>query len=362
MPGVRFTPEQKVEIATLLADAGVHQIEAGFAAVSEDERRAIREVVSVAGDTDVLSLARAKKEDIDAAISCDVDMVLVFMATSRLHMEKKLNLSESEVIDAVASSVEHAKAHGVRVALSTEDSTRSDPNMLRRVYARATECGADRLGITDTVGCGMPDRISELVRLVREISDKQISVHLHNDFGLALANAISAVDAGARAVATTVCGFGERAGNVPLEQFAMAMKHLCGIDLGIKTELLTPMARKVSEFAGVEMSPIQPWVGKNSFAHESGIHVAAVLADPRTYEFLPPEIVGNERRIVMGKHSGRAVIDTKLRERNIEFQRENLDAIFSRVKNLGERKGMITDEEFWGIVSDVLTEHSLSKR
>lgn len=354
MPGVRFTAEQKVEIAAMLIDAGVPQIEAGFAAVSDDERRAIKMVSSQKSGAEILSLARARNEDIDAAVACDVDMVLIFIATSDLHMKKKLRMTEDQVIKAISTTVEYAKDRGLKVGLSTEDTTRSARQILRKAYSAASDAGADRIGITDTLGCATPDSISDLVGFVRSFSKAPVSVHLHNDFGLALANAIRAVDAGAEAVSTTVCGFGERAGNVPLEQFAMAMKHLYGKDLGIRTERLTAIARKVSEAAHVSMSPTQPWVGDNAFAHESGIHVAAVLSDPSTYEFLPPEIVGNSRRIVMGKHSGRSLIAAKLKERDISTQKEKLDSIFAKVKALGERNGMVTEEEFWEMVDSVL--------
>ena len=249
MPGVRFTPEQKLEIAKMLIEAGVQQIEAGFAAVSAEECRAIRSIASAKGEAEILSLARAKKEDIDAAMRCDVDMVLIFIATSDLHMKKKLRMTEDQVIEAISSSVRYAKDHGLKVGLSTEDTTRSELPFLKRAYSAASDSGADRLGITDTLGCATPQMISDLVRFIKGFSKKPVSVHLHNDFGLALANALAAVDAGAGAVATTVCGFGERAGNVPLEQFAMAMKHLYGRDLGIRTEMLTPIAEKVSACA-----------------------------------------------------------------------------------------------------------------
>lgn len=354
MPGVRFTPEQKVVIGSMLIEAGVPQIEAGFAAVSDGERKAIKSIVDLGGDAEILSLSRTKKEDIDAALSCGVDVILLFIATSDLHMKKKLKMSQEQVLEGIGSSVEYAKAHGLKVALSTEDTTRSERAFLKKAYSRAAECGADRLGITDTLGCATPEMVEELVGLVRDISDLPVSVHLHNDFGLALANALVAVDAGAGAVATTVCGFGERAGNVPLEQFVMAMKHLYGSDLGIKTEKLTPIARKVSEFAGIRLPPTQPWVGPNAFAHESGIHVAAVLKDPETYEFLPPETVGNTRRIVMGKHSGRSLISARLSEKGMTASKELMDEIFRRVKELGEKKGEVKDDEFWSIVADVM--------
>jgi len=354
MPGVRFTPEQKLEIAEMLIEAGVRQIEAGFAAVSAEECKAIKSIASKKGDAEILSLARARREDIDAAMRCGVDMVLIFIATSDLHLRKKLRMTEDQVVEAISATVQYAKDHGLKVGLSTEDTTRSRWPLLKRAYSAASEARADRLGITDTLGCATPEAIADLVGFLKTFTRRPISVHLHNDFGLALANSLAAVDAGAQAVATTVCGFGERAGNVPLEQFVMAMRHLYGRDLGIKTEMLTPIARKVSEFAQVQLSPTQPWVGRNAFAHESGIHVAAVLSDPSTYEFLPPETVGNARRIVMGKHSGRSLIAAKLKEKGVAVQKEQMDEVFSQVKRLGERNGMVSEGEFWHIVDTVM--------
>lgn len=354
MPGVRFTPAQKREIAQMLIEAGVPQIEAGFAAVSEDERRAIKEVVSLGGDAEILSLARAKKEDIDAAIACDVDMVLIFIATSDLHIVKKLRKTRDEVLEAAVTSIEYARAHGLKTGFSTEDTTRSDFDFLRHIYVAANDAGADRIGITDTIGCATPTSIADLVNFIKSFSTNQLSVHLHNDFGLALANALSAVSVGANAISTTVCGLGERAGNVPLEQFVMAMKYHHQKDLGIRTECLTHLARKVCEFANIEIAPNQPWVGKNAFAHESGIHVAAVLTDPATYEFLPPETVGNSRRLLMGKHSGRALISAKLAQHGVRTIPEKLDEILKNVKRLGEKKGAVSEEEFWDIVDKII--------
>jgi len=357
MPGVIFTPSQKIEIAEMLIDAKVPQIEAGFAAVSEDEKEAIRGVADLSGKSEILSLSRARKDDIDAAIDCNVDMILIFIATSDLHIEKKLRKTREEVIEAAVSSVEYAKAHGAKVGFSTEDTTRSDRGFLQQIYTATADAGADRLGITDTIGCATPESISDLVYFVKRLSNRQVSVHLHNDFGLALANALSAVDAGANAVATTVCGFGERAGNVPLEQFVMAMKYLNGNDVGIITEKLTSIAMKVVQYAKVDMSNIQPWVGKNAFAHESGIHVAAVLTDPNTYEYLPPDIVGNSRRIVLGKHSGRSLVSSKLMQRNVTTSTENLDSILKGIKKLGETNGAVSEDEFWKIVDVILDEN-----
>jgi isopropylmalate/homocitrate/citramalate synthase len=354
MPGVHFTIEQKLVIARKLADAGVHQIEAGFPAVSEQEREAVKAVVGLGLESEVLCLARTTQSDIDAAADCDVDMVLLFIATSDLHMRYKLKMSREEVLRRAVASIEYARARGLKVSLSTEDSTRSDVLFLKEVYRASEEAGASRLGITDTLGCAGPEAISFLVKKIRDSARLPLSAHLHNDFGLGLANSIAALDSGAEAIATTVGGIGERAGNVPLEQLAMALKHLYKRDIGIRTEMLTDLTRMVYEAAGMPLSVNQPWVGQNAFSHESGIHVAAVLNCPMTYECVNPEEVGNRRRLVLGKHTGTALVKAWLGERSIGASQEQICDIVRAIKRAGEEHGRVSEDEFWKIVDDVM--------
>lgn len=354
MPGVHFTIEQKLVIAHKLADAGVHQIEAGFPAVSEQEREAVKAVVGLGLESEVLCLARTTQSDIDAAADCDVDMVLLFIATSDLHMRYKLKMSREEVVRRAVTSVEYARARGLKVSLSTEDSTRSDVLFLKEVYRASEEAGVSRLGITDTLGCAGPEAISFLVKKIRDSTRLPLSAHLHNDFGLGLANSIAALDSGAEAIATTVGGIGERAGNVPLEQLAMALKHLYKRDIGIRTEMLTDLTRMVYEAAGMPLSVNQPWVGQNAFSHESGIHVAAVLNCPMTYECVNPEEVGNRRRLVLGKHTGTALVRAWLGERSIGASQEQICDIVRAIKKAGEEHGRVSEDEFWKIVDDVM--------
>jgi len=354
MPGVHFTIEQKVSIAQKLAEAGVHQIEAGFPAVSEQEKEAVKAVVGLGLESEVLCLARTTQSDIDAAADCDVDMVLLFVATSDLHLRYKLKMTREEVVSRAVTSLEYARARGLKASLSTEDSTRSDVLFLKEIYGACEDAGASRLGITDTLGCAGPEAISFLIRKMRDNTRLPLSAHLHNDFGFGLANSIAALDAGAEAIATTVGGIGERAGNVPLEQLVMALKHVYKRDIGIRTDILTDLTRKVYEAAKLPLPVNQPWVGQNAFSHESGIHVAAVLNCPMTYECVNPEEVGNRRRLVLGKHTGTALVKARLGEQNVGASQEQICDIVRAIKKAGEEHGRVSEEEFWKIVDDVM--------
>jgi methanogen homocitrate synthase len=355
MPGVHFTADQKRSIAVKLAEIGVHQIEVGFPAVSDEEKKSVKAIAELGLDSDILCLARTTQSDIDAAADCDVDMILLFIATSDLHMRFKLKMSREEVLRRIVTSLEYAHSRGLKVSLSTEDSTRSDLDFLLEVYGESEKAKAARLGITDTLGCAGPEAISYLVRKVRERTSTPLSVHLHNDFGLAVVNSIAALNNGAQAITTTVGGIGERAGNVSLEQFVMVLKHLYKRDIGIRTEGLTDLTKYVFEAAKFPMPPNQPWVGPNAFSHESGIHVAAVLNCPLTYECLDPEQVGNRRRLVLGKHSGTALVKNRLSERNVSATQEQICDIVRAIKRAGEDHGRVSDEEFWKLVDQAMT-------
>ncbi|HXK37401.1 MAG TPA: homoaconitate hydratase [Candidatus Paceibacterota bacterium] len=354
MPGVHFTVEQKTAIANKLDEVGVHQIEAGFPAVSDGERLAVKTISKLGLDADILCLARTLNADIDAAIDCDVDMVLLFVATSELHLRYKLKMKPEEIVERARSCVEYAHAHGLKASISTEDSTRSDLGLMLDVYHACEEVGASRLGMTDTLGCAGPDAINYLVRKIRADTRLPLSAHLHNDFGLGVANAVAALAGGAEAIATTVGGIGERAGNVPLEQIVMALKHIHKKDIGIKTEGLTDLTKLVFEAANIPIPPNQPWVGPNAFSHESGIHVAAVLNCPMTYECVDPEEVGNRRRLVLGKHSGTAIVKSRLGEKGIEASQEQICDVVRAIKKAGEDHGRVSDDEFWKIVDEVM--------
>ena len=359
MPGVAFSPEQKLNIAILLDEMGIKEIEAGFPGISDREVKTIKMITEQGLKARILALSRLKREDIDACIKADVDVILLFIASSPLHLKYKLNLSIEDIERLIADSIDYVKEHGVIPSFSTEDSTRTPMDILKRFVKLAEKVGAKRVGFTDTLGCATPEAIECLFSEMYEFTSLPISAHLHNDFGLSLANAIIALKSGARYVCATVHGWGERAGNVPLEQLIMALKYLYGIDLGINTEKLKELSTLVSKCAGIDVPRNQPFVGENAFAHESGIHVAAVLRNPRTYEPIDPSIVGNRRKIILGKHSGRHAIEKKLGEFGINADEEEINAIVNMVKELGEKKGEVRDDDFIKLVYEVRKDHDL---
>lgn len=352
MPGVAFKPAQKRDIAFYMDSIGIPQIELGFPAVSRTEPRTIRSITKEGLKAKTLALSRLTRSDVDLCIDCGVDIVLLFIATSDRHLRHKLNMDRAEVLKAVTDTVEYAKDRGALVSFSSEDTTRSDLTFVHRCNKAAVDCGAQRIGITDTVGCATPEAIGHIVGQVRKRLPPKISLglHLHNDYGLAVANAFSGLSAGANAVATTVLGIGERAGNVPTEEFLVGLKYLYGKDLGVDLRGLTLLAKKVARYARLEISLKSPLVGRNAFSHESGLHVGAVLKDPRTYESLDPALVGNQRHFMIGKHSGRAMIRAKLAERGVQLDDKTIDLVLMRIKDLGERNGEVSEKEFWAVV------------
>ena len=338
MAGVSFSPAQKVRIARLLDEAGVPQIEAGFPAVSPSELRAVLACARAGLDAEVLCLARLRKEDIDAAQAAEADAVLLFIATSPLHLRFKLRMTEEQVLRAIPEALDHARSLGLRASFTPEDSTRTPLPFLEKALRTAVEAHAWRVGLADTLGCISPEGIRFLVRKLRPLTRTSFTLHLHNDFGLALANALAGVEEGADAVAATVAGFGERSGNVPLEQFACALKFLYGNEIGIRTEQLTPLARAVSRLARVPLPSNAPMVGEGVFTHKAGIHIAGVLREPATYEPVPPAVVGNRRRLVLGKHSGRAAARALLSAGGRRPTEAQVEALLRLAKRRGRRE------------------------
>jgi len=332
MAGISFTPAQKVKIALLLDELKVPQIEAGFPAVSPAEMRAVRAVARAGLDAEVLCLSRLKKEDIDAAQDAEVDAVLLFIATSPLHLRHKLKLNEEEVLALIGEGLDHARELGMKASFTPEDSTRTPLPFLREALSAAVKAKAWRIGLADTLGCITPEGIGFLVRELRPLTRTQFTLHLHNDFGLALANALAGLEAGADAIATTVAGFGERSGNVPLEQLAGALKFLYGKDIGIRLEGLTPLAQRVARIARVPIPANAPLVGEGVFTHKAGIHIAGVLAEPATYEPIPPGSVGNRRRMALGKHSGRAAARALLRSAGKNADEASISRLLAEAK------------------------------
>ncbi len=353
MPGISFSPEQKLALARKLDEIGIPEIEAGFPAVSKTEKETVKTIVKDGLNAKILVLSRLKKEDIDAAIYTDADIVLLFIASSPLHLKYKLHCTEQDIKSKIIESIDYAKDHGITPSFSTEDSTRTPINFLKELVELAHKTGAKRIGFTDTVGCATPQTIKYLFSYMQRIVPTPLSAHLHNDFGLGLINAITALSAGATHVCTTINGWGERAGNVPLEQLVISLQILYKRDLGIDTTKLCELSKMASEFTGLPLPKTHPITGSNVFTHESGIHVAAILENPRTYEPISPKITGGKRNIVLGKHTGKHMIKKILETYEVDTNEELLTDIVSTVKEIGEKNGYLSDEKLLEIIDEI---------
>ncbi len=354
MPGVAFSKDEKLRIARALDDARIPEIEAGFPSVSQTEFDSIQAIIDLDLDAEVSVLSRCCEPDLDKVRQLDLDLVMLFIATSDIHLRDKLRMDRQQVMDKVSHALDYCRDHGISFSFSSEDTTRSDLGYVRDVNWMAAERGAKRIGVTDTVGCATPEAMAHIVKVLREDLPCYMSVHCHDDFGLANANAIAGVMAGATHVAVTVNGIGERAGNVPLQEFVLTMEAMYNVTTGMDLTKLTGLSQLVAEVAKVPLHPNQPITGEKVFSHESGIHVAAVHANPFTYEPVSPESVGNERRILMGKHTGHRAIRHVLRENDREFSKEQLEEIYLEVKRRGEAEDHVPWDEFWSIVDRAL--------
>ncbi|HYZ65464.1 MAG TPA: 2-isopropylmalate synthase [Nitrososphaeraceae archaeon] len=353
-PGVSITPEQKVQIAIKLDQLGVDAIEAGFPIVSQGEMQAIKTIKKSGLNAEICGLARALVHDIDSVITCDLSYVHTFIATSDIHMKYKLKMSPEQVIEKAVEAVDYAKSHGLQVEFSAEDATRSDITFLTKVFKAVGEAGADRIDIPDTVGYATPEFISQLVRLLKENLSIPISLHCHNDFGLAVANSIAGIIAGATCAHVTVNGLGERAGNASLEELVMTLQCLYKKEHNIRTKLLYETSKSVSNIMGIAVQANKAIIGENAFGHESGIHTHGILNNPLTYEPIDPEMVGRKRWLQAGKHAGAHGIRAMLEDFGIECTDIQLHRIVERQKNLADKGKSISTAELLSIAGEVL--------
>jgi len=352
-PGVCLRTPEKLKIARKLDELRLHQIEAGFPVVSREEKRSVKAISDENLDAQILALCRTKKEDIDTALDCNVDGIITFLGTSALHLKHKLKVSQEDALNICMNSIEYAKEHGLFVAFSAEDATRTDLDFLKNIYKRAQSYGADRVHIADTVGAISPQGMGYLVNELKQEIDIEIALHCHNDFGMALSNSIAGLLAGASAVSTTVNGIGERAGNTSLEELVMTLLLIYGVDLDFNIGVFYELSQIVEELTNMKVPDNKPIVGKNVFRHESGIHVDAVIEEPLTYEPFLPELIGHQRRIVLGKHSGCRAVKAKLDECGIDVTRDELCKIVEIVKEKREKGKYINDNIFNDIVRSV---------
>ncbi|MEW6192135.1 MAG: homocitrate synthase [Bacillota bacterium] len=330
--GVVFANREKIRIAKLLDELGVHQIEAGIPVMGGDEAEAIKEICRSGLKASIMGWNRPVIKDIEASLACGVDAVAISISTSDIHIKYKLGTSREWVLEKVTEAVAFAKKHGVYVSANAEDASRSETDFLLTFARAVKEAGADRLRYCDTVGVLDPFATYEKIKQIINEVGIPVEMHTHNDFGMATANALAGVRAGADWIGVTVCGLGERAGNAALEEVVMALKHLYGIDLGFKTEMFREIAEYVSRAAHRELPAWKAIVGSNMFAHESGIHADGALKHPKTYEAFQPEEVGLTRQIVIGKHSGTAALRAKFAEFGIVLTKHQAEELLPEIR------------------------------
>jgi 2-isopropylmalate synthase len=374
-PGATMTSAEKLEVARSLARMGVDIIEAGFPAASPDDLEAVRRIALEVGNPPkgqsetkvpvIAGLARANKSDIDkaweAVQSAQKPRIHTFLATSSIHMKHKLKMDPEEVVQRVSEMVTYAHSLCADVEFSPEDAGRSDPEFLYVVLGEAIKAGATTLNIPDTVGYTTPNEFYKLIDgIIKNTPGMHegitISVHTHDDLGLATANALAGIQAGARQAEVTINGIGERAGNTSMEEVVMTLKTrhpIFGLETGIDTQQFTRVSRLVSNYTGIVVQPNKAIVGANAFAHEAGIHQDGMLKHQTTYEIMRPEDVGvNQTTLVMGKHSGRAALRARLASMGYSLDDKELNKAFTRFKELADRKKVITDADLEALIAD----------
>ncbi len=350
-----MTPENKLRIAKRLNDFGVDVIEAGFAAVSEGEMEAVKLIADAGLHAEICSASRGTKGDIDAVAKSGADSIHLIIPVSDLHIEAKLKKTREQVLQVTKDMVKHAKDCGLIVELSAEDATRADRGYLKKIFNTGIEVGADRVVACDTVGVLTPESSYDMfAELRKSLTVPVVSVHCHNDFGMAVANSVAALRAGADQFHATVNGLGERAGNASLEEIVVTLRNLYGVKLDVKMQQLYSMSQLVSRLTGVYVQPNKAIVGENAFTHESGIHTQGMLAHPSTYEAIEPELVGGTRRLASGKHSGSAGIKATLTTMGLMPTEEQFNDIFQRVKTIGDKGKTVTDADLLAIAENVL--------
>ena len=344
--GVVFANDEKIAIASMLSELGVDQLEVGIPTMGGDEKEAIKKIVKRNLKSSIMAWNRAVITDIEQSIDCGVDAVAISISVSDIHIKHKLKTSREWVIENMVKSVEFAKKNGLYVSVNGEDASRADKEFLAEFIKEAKKAGADRFRYCDTVGIMEPFKINKDIRYLYEKTDFDIEMHTHNDFGMATANAIGGIMAGASHVGVTVNGLGERAGNAALEEVLMALMYVYNFDGKIDTKMFREVSEYVSRASGRILPAWKAIVGDNMFAHESGIHADGAIKNPKNYEAFDPAIVGLERQIVIGKHSGKAAILNKFKEYNIDLDDYEAQKILEIIRSTSVRlKRSLFDKE-----------------
>ncbi|HLI91558.1 MAG TPA: 2-isopropylmalate synthase [Ktedonobacteraceae bacterium] len=365
-PGATMTTQEKLQVAQQLVKLNVDIIEAGFPAASPGDLQAVKEIARQTSGVAIAGLARANAGDVEAAWEgvreAERPVIHVFLATSDIHLKYKLRLSREEALQQIKQEVAHARNLCPTVEFSAEDATRSDWDYLCRVFETAIKAGATTINVPDTVGYTLPSEYDALFRYLRErvpgIEDVTMSAHCHDDLGMATANTLSAIKAGARQVEVTINGIGERAGNTSLEEVVMALRtrpeFFDHVDTRIKTEELLPSSQLLSRVTGIPVQPNKAIVGANAFAHEAGIHQDGMLKHRLTYEIMTPQSVGwSDTKLVLGKHSGRHGLDARLRQLGHKLEAEQLKVAYMRFVEMADMKKHVSDADLLYIVESI---------
>lgn len=359
--GVTFNLQEKIAIAKMLDSMGVPEIEIGIPAMGEVEKQAIATIADLGLQAELLGWNRAVISDIQASIDCGLQRVHISIPVSAIQIAAKFQGKSQLVLQKLRDSINFALDQGLFVSVGGEDSSRAEVNFLLDVALYAQECGASRFRFCDTVGILEPfTTYTQVKQLVTELSIP-VEMHTHNDFGLATANSIAGIKAGALSVNTTVNGLGERSGNAALEEVVMALKRIYHTNLNIDTSRLLEISRLVASASGYNVHPWKAIVGENSFAHESGIHAHGVLQNPDTYEPFSPEEVGGERRLVLGKHSGRYLLSNLLQQHGMILEPEAMKSLLDAVREASmQKKRSLTTEEMLDLAEVYQQTHSVS--
>ena len=354
-PGVVFGPEDKMRLAQALDEIGIPEIEVGMPSVSQQEQEAVKAIAKAGLKAKIRVVCLAIKADIDLAVSCGAQVAVVSLPAGYLQIEHKLKWPEERILETAVNLTNYAHEQGLYVVFSPMDTTRSHPDFLERYLKTVVKDGhVDRVRITDTTGATMPLAVKYLVKKLAEITHRPIEIHTHDDFGLATANILAGLEAGASVASTTLNGLGERAGNAQTEEVALALRILYDIDLGLKLEKFYQVSRLLQEITGITMPPHKAVVGENAFAQEAGAIVAGWLANPFTAEPYLPEVVGQTAKVLLGKWSGKASVAWKLKELGISATDEQITGITKQVKEEAERiKQAVSDDALRRIASSI---------
>jgi len=352
-PYVSFTVDEKIEIAKMLDRVGVDMIEAGDPSVSPNVAKAIKHIASLGLRAEIVAHSIASRPSIDRAKACGANRVAIFYATSKIHLDAKLHKTQDQAIDIIKEHVAYARSLGLKVRYTPEDATRTDFEFLVQVCNAAIEAGADRISFADTLGIMQPHTMFDMVSALRaRLLRCKIDLHCHDDYGLALANAMAGIRAGADCIHTTVNGLGERTGIPDLAETVVSFHNLEGVEK-FNIQPLMEISSYLEKVSGFFLAPNKPITGQNAFSHKSGVHTNGILKDPRTYEPFDPAILGRERKIVIDKYTGKSAVASRLEEYDIEVSAAELEVIVTRIKNIGDERKQLFDADILEIAEQV---------